>query len=846
MPVRRKARRRVSSGRSLLLVTLFVLTLLPVVRAQETALIGLMINGQEVGTLEVLQQQETLWLPLPRLAELLGLQIQSVDTTIQLVTPLGPLTLEPQEFQRFAGVPYIASDVFARKFSAPTTFDQAAFALSIDLPWRRGVRIGAPAAPVFQPEVRPPAASVSLFRHNFDLLYSGDDVLLRNTALFGGRLAHGAWRLEVDDNFLDQPTLSEYFWYGRRGQAQYQVGRQDIRLHPLLAGIEMSGVQFGWMNRPLPRLFQALAPLELLPRRTLPVTILRGQAPPSSIAQLRLDGVLIAQQQVGFDGLYEFSEVPLAAQQSSQVEVWIFDRHNLAVPIETRLQRLNTSDLLLPDGSMTHLAGAGVNGNVFQDVLHSGTEDVGGAIGFYQWRQGFSEDLTIEATLQQTTEVLQGQVGLIWRPVDPVVLAVGVAGANRRSAYTLEMDWRLPRWRLLAASTFIPADFDGVERFSERYDHLLDMRYRLLPALELGVIGRWRRDNSGQTFRFLLPTFAWRPIPSLAVRGEPDSEGDYRVQAFYRPHPRLYFTVVHDDATTFETSYRFYREYDVTLDIRYDDDLPPETDVFLNRRGLTLSSLSFRVGFLQRQGRFGAGVGAMMQILPGVLARLDYQSIANRRTFDIAGDHQLRLSLTTDLALARGRLIPANALALSQNRGAVAGRIRTADGAAAYPLDNVAILTDGRPGTRTDAQGTFFLGNVEEGTHVIELDPAKLPFELVPVDPDVVAEVAGGTVTAVDFVVRQAFGLAGRVLSAEGVPVAGLQVQLLDMTGQQRQVALTDQFGLYRMDGIPVGTYTLHLPPQPLLPSTLTLPTRTVTLRNAFLFEQNLQLPAMP
>ncbi|MGB3651317.1 MAG: hypothetical protein WBA41_08915, partial [Rivularia sp. (in: cyanobacteria)] len=53
----------------------------------------------------------------------------------------------------------------------------------------------------------------------------------------------------------------------------------------------------------------------------------------------------------------------------------------------------------------------------------------------------------------------------------------------------------------------------------------------------------------------------------------------------------------------------------------------------------------------------------------------------------------------------------------------------------------------------------------------------------------------------------------------------------------------TDQFGLYRLDGVPVGKYTLQVSPQDALNSNDTLPKRRVEINNKFVYNQNLQLP---
>jgi hypothetical protein len=68
-------------------------------------------------------------------------------------------------------------------------------------------------------------------------------------------------------------------------------------------------------------------------------------------------------------------------------------------------------------------------------------------------------------------------------------------------------------------------------------------------------------------------------------------------------------------------------------------------------------------------------------------------------------------------------------------------------------------------------------------------------------------------------------------------------VELVDSAGKVVGTASTDQFGLYRMDGIPPGSYQLAVSPRNLPEIKGQLPTRPVEIRDDFLFGQDLELP---
>lgn len=93
---------------------------------------------------------------------------------------------------------------------------------------------------------------------------------------------------------------------------------------------------------------------------------------------------------------------------------------------------------------------------------------------------------------------------------------------------------------------------------------------------------------------------------------------------------------------------------------------------------------------------------------------------------------------------------------------------------------------------------------------------------------------AAAAVTRLDFVVRPEFGIAGRVTGAAGQVLAGLTVELFDAEEQRVKTAVTDPFGLYRIDGLPIGRYTLRLAPASLPEPGVEPPSRPLEIRLGF------------
>ncbi|MEM6753660.1 MAG: carboxypeptidase-like regulatory domain-containing protein, partial [Cyanobacteria bacterium P01_C01_bin.38] len=217
-------------------------------------------------------------------------------------------------------------------------------------------------------------------------------------------------------------------------------------------------------------------------------------------------------------------------------------------------------------------------------------------------------------------------------------------------------------------------------------------------------------------------------------------------------------------------------------------------------------------------------------------------------SFNAFDDGRLSLSLTSDMSVAGGKFTPARYSGISKERGAVAGKLAVKGGSKGFDLSNSIVriydTSNKNVGsTKTDSSGNFFLGNLPEGVYVIELEPEELPIELAISKTSLVAEVAASGVTRVDFPVRTEYGVAGKVTDASGQPLEEVRIELVTSTGARVLSGTTDQFGLYRLDGVPVGKYTLRVSSQDELNSNNTLPKRQVVINNKFVYNQNLQLP---
>ncbi|HIK05306.1 MAG TPA: carboxypeptidase regulatory-like domain-containing protein [Trichormus sp. M33_DOE_039] len=818
-------------------------------------LVGVVINSKEVGNLVVIPEDKTLLIPLDDFAQVVGLEIEKLEDKTQIKTPLGVVTATEADLRKVDGVVYVTDTFLKEKLLINLELKTSDLALNVDVPWRRGLTASRDQVFDLKPEVTPPGNNLSNLRQELDFYTSSGDSRFRSSTLLGGRLAGGSFRLRLDNNFNDQPHLSEYFYFRRSGQFLYQVGKQQLSLNPVMSGLNLTGLQFGYTNLPADRFSTNYSASELLPRRSQPTQAFQGVVPPASFVQLRVGGVVFAQQQVGLTGEYDFQDVRLPSSSLTEIELLVYDRNNLNVPIEVRNLSVNSSDLLLPSGGNVQLAGLGVTGNWLQNSLFDdfNSRDAGRFAGFYQVRQGISDDLTLEAGVQLLPETTQAQAGFAWRLARPLILSANVGTSAGEMAYKADLDFQLNNWRILGTSESYPGGYlSGFYSAisGDRTNNSLDVSHKFSNNLTLGFIARSYQSQSRDS-DYILPTFSFRPAYNLSFRGSPNYIGDYVFNANYQPSKNTRFLFsIYSDVYSSDFTYSLNRQYRLSFGTESGADLPTRYTLTFGRSASSLSDLSWQVGLGYRDGEVGAIAGASMRLIPGLFARVDYQGIPsrNRNIIGGIGDERFTVSLVSDLSFAGGRILPSEYSSIGKDRGAIAGRILVEGGRNGTDLGGGLIQVynnRGRSvgGARIDSQGNFFVGNLREGNYFIQIDPDELPIEVNVRKSSIVAEVAGGAVTQLDFPVRLEYGIAGKITDVSGQPMSEVEIEVVDAEGKKVATGTTDQFGLYRVDGLPVGKYTLRVPQQANITNTETLPQVEVAISQDFIYDQNLRLP---
>ncbi len=472
----------------------------------------------------------------------------------------------------------------------------------------------------------------------------------------------GTWQARYDTNFERYHELREYNWQRIFGQTVFQAGRQWLQVHPLLNSVDFTGAQLGWTNQRMDLYADLGDSRNMFSRNTSPVRTFRGRADPGSFIQLRVDGVVLGQTIVGLSGEFEFLEVVLPSLRLAFVEIYIFDHHNLSVPLEVRELRVAVSSELLPIGAATHLGGAGMGGNLTNGILQSSLDNSQGSTAFYQYRQGITDNFTLEGAIQTLDGVVQGQAGLVTSLFNRFVVSLSGAASNGGNGYLFDIEGGTERWRMYGRSMYMSQGYSTTVRGTDYFDHNFDSSYRLSNKLELGLRARYYQLNFNET-QFILPYISWGPMPRLRFSLRPDYDGKYRFDGNWTiDHASRLSCVIHETATLDYTR-RFNALYGMSLTAEADDFERTRYSAVFNRNGDRFTAPSFHVGPVYSNGDFGVAAGGSMRVLPGVFASAEYQSIpplAMTGNLDQTyKDTYLVANVRTDFTFAGGRMLPA-------------------------------------------------------------------------------------------------------------------------------------------------------------------------------------------
>lgn len=783
------------------------------------ALVGLIVDGEEKDAVDALVENGAFLLPLESTFAAIGAEMRDAESGKVLATPIGTIRLPADAARVEDGMDYIPQSFLEGPLNTKVRFDESSYAVVLEPPWNPGDKLksdgkDAPDLPELEPDVVPPAAGVTSVHGDVFSYYNSQngDATVSSQIEVNGHAGGGVWRARYSGD-LEKHELAEYAWLREINENTWvALGRQQTGVHPLIDTVDMTGAQVAWSNRPED--FEQIEEVSgtLLSRTGGTGRRFVGDGPPGGRVELLIDGLVVAETLIDVNGLYKI-ENPLLGERRTEVELRVFEPLS-----DNQIDSINltvtANRLLAPKGSVNVIAGVGAEGN----FLDTNADNEMGPTGFVRARYAPFDDITLEgAAVYDPDDGLEGSIGAAvqFGRFGSAYAAAGMQDDGTTSFEGLYYG-SFGKVGITARTSYRQTDgksSDDRDDQGERaddFDHYVEASYEHSARLRFGAIARHNVDAT-----FALPFVTWAPHPKLRLSARPNRTGEYRVEARAKPFEDVDLLVFYEGAGFARVAYNFDTELTGNSAVSFDVNYDPDEDGFGLAAGLSGSRLfgldaRWRLRAARSEMVTTASFGISHEIKPGVSVYADGgMSIYD----DGREDEQFgTLGLSFDLGVANGNITAAPRRATSPRYGRLAGRIVVPDGIELTQEDiaGANVVVDGQPLGRLDASGDYWLPRIPKGAHTVRLEADTLPIDLVVDTDSLVAEVAPGAVTVANFDLAIEVGAAGRITGPDGKPVKGVPLQIVASDGEVIARGRSNMFGLFRLDGLRPGTYTLR------------------------------------
>ena len=775
------------------------------------ALLGIFIGTEEKDAVDVMVEGGKFSLPADVTFSAINTRMRKDGERTYLDTPIGSLEIEPGFLREIEGVEFVSEDFLLETLSVPVRFDVEYYAVVLEPPWNADdpLKSGGGDVPEIEPDVMPPIIGMTSLHGDLFTTYSdaSDEIGVSSRLVVNGHAFGGVWRLGysgTDESY----EVTDYAWLREVTDNIWAlVGRQQAGIHPLVNVVDMTGAQVAYSNQE--DTFEQIEDVNgvLLNRGNGAGRFYTGEGPPGGRVELVIDDVVVAEKLIGVDGTYEL-ESPLFGQRRNDVEIRVFEALSNN-QVDTVRTIVTANNFLAPKGSFNVVAGAGVQGGIFDS-----SDESRGATGFARARYAPLEGLTVEAGATYDAESgIEGVVGA----------AVGLGKFGTAYAAASLADDGSTSVEGLYFGEYGKASLNARVNYRTNEDpesiangepdvvenHYAELAYTYSNRLRFGAVARRNVDTT-----YVLPFASWRVRDGLSFSARPNREGEYRIEARAEPFKNINLQVFYEGAGFARVSYDFETETtglsEVSLEGRYDED-DGGLGVAVGLRGDRLFGklLNWQVRGERTETATTASVGVRRELRPGISIFAD----GGLRKFD-EGEQELfgSLGLSVDLGLANGTFSAAPRQATNPRLGRLAGQIAIPEGFELYEEDlkGAKVIVNGKPLGTVEGNGSYWLSAVPKGIHSVRLEADNLPIDLVVDSEAIYAKVAPGAVTPVDFALAVEVGTAGRIIGPDGEPVARVPLEMVNSDGDVVSTARSNQFGLFRMDGLRPGSYTLR------------------------------------
>jgi Carboxypeptidase regulatory-like domain len=555
-----------------------------------------------------------------------------------------------------------------------------------------------------------------------------------------------------------------------------------------------------------------------------------GQAAPGTLVRLvkGFSGRTIAEVLVDSSGIYRFEDIKTDSQSFGEFyRVLLYPQGQLTALAEIRDATFLDLPEQIPAGSSVFITSGGLRresmGTEAQSLLGNFTDWRGGIAA----RWGLSNELTVGLgeIFDRTARVL-GE--FFFQPSNiPIKVAFSALSGNDENPWEIRTDIK-----------YDPSRTVSVSLTSDRLSSRFNLNWTVFPSLSLFATVDSRDAISGG-----LQFSSYSKGSSTFARVALDSKNRFRWNLTQYLNDMKFSQQGNEISTLSEFIYNFskdiFQERGHSLIATY------ETQNQSNRSD-NLATLSYRYRSQEQtsdgnylwEARLGYGLGSRgagiiasvgTTIVPGLLLRGRYQQVSA-----ISDQSAFIVELVSSLNVQNG-VVPGDRRA---------DYLRTLGGLSIEPFfdrnnngkrdlneeaytdsPELLIILNNQPLRLFQAEvgGDRILVRVPPGTYRLDLDPSGFPPDWQATGEAYAVDVAAGSYTPVPVALIPSYTLAGVVADAQGKPVSGARVEAVQFISGQRIFSVTNDAGVYYIERLQQGTYSLQINGKAASPQTITL-----------------------
>jgi len=805
---------------------------------------SVLVRGQEDGSQAV--EFENWLIPYDAVVQALKLEVTPLaDGQLDVRSPGLITRLNPQELRNDPELGLVLSiQEVQGLLGVPAEFDINEYAIILNPPWlgQKTGGIAATETPVKLeglPRITPNDLTLTAIEERITAtgsesalgLGESSSVSYRGELAVVGTLRSGSWYVRVNQpDLLDSPSwsLTEAQYLRQTDVADYVVGSQPTFWRSQGRGDYwgVTTIQRQGFTPPVTFGGGGFSPGQRLQASQVGQTIV-GEAEPGTLVRLTqgFSDRVLAEVLVDSSGVYRFEDVPIGGQTLGNYRILLYPQGRLSAQPEVREATFSTVPGQIPDGAAATIVSAGFShqppGLNRQNFVGQWQDFQGGITQ----RWGVSEDLTIGVggIYDQT---VRGLADVFFRPNGiPLEVAASVLSPDQQGD-----------WDINANLRYEPTSNISLQFNSDRVAQRLNLNWRIFPRLT--VLGTY---NSREGTAVGIQTGLSRRGFFTFARATIDDQNRWRWNATQR----LGFLQLNHQGN--ELGFRSELNYNLSrrfLGDGYSALLSYETRNLQRRDNFATIGWRYRSKARSLDGSYlwetqlGYGVGsqgsgwiAQVQttIIPGLLLRGRYDGVSltsseANYSLELVASLNVQEGVTpgdrqSDRFRDRGGILIQPFFDRNNNGKLDSGEeIYTENPELLLILNNQPIQSF-RPQVQADRIGL----RLPPGTYRLDFDPSGFPLDWQTVNDAYAVEVVAGSNTLIQVPLVLSYTLSGVVTDAQGNVVAGARVEAISADGEQRRFSVTNGAGVYYLEQLPQGTFTLFINQEPAQPGTITL-----------------------